>query len=75
VGTYEIVKTKFIGLYVGNKMTGENGLNKVSSLTFGATAAGTYTVKIAINKVDATTGAFVETLAEQTLVFTVSESE
>ncbi|MDR1232521.1 MAG: hypothetical protein LBK61_14100, partial [Spirochaetaceae bacterium] len=43
--TYEVVKTKFFAEYAGNSIGGENGLNKVSSLTFGATAAGTYTVK------------------------------
>jgi hypothetical protein len=71
--TYETIKTGFIALYVGNSMAEQaNGLNKVSSLTFGATAAGTYTVKITIKKVNGTTGAVIETLAEQTLVFTVA---
>ncbi|MDR1232228.1 MAG: hypothetical protein LBK61_12620 [Spirochaetaceae bacterium] len=72
VGTYEVVKTGFIGLYIGNAMTGEDGLQKVQSLTFGATAAGTYTVDFAIKKVDGTDGAVIQTLAEQTLVFTVT---
>jgi hypothetical protein len=70
--TYEVVKGGFFARYVGNSIGGTNGLNSVSSLTFGATVAGTYTVKIAINKVNGTTGDFVETLAEQTLNFTVA---
>jgi hypothetical protein len=70
--TYEVIQGKFFAEYAGNSIGGNNGLNKVSSLTFGATVAGTYTVKIAINKVNGTTGAFVETLAEQTLSFIVT---
>jgi hypothetical protein len=75
MNTFDIIKGKFFARYVGNSIAGDNGLNKVSSLTFGASAAGTYTVKIAVNKVDGTTGVFVETLAEQTLVFTVAAGQ
>jgi hypothetical protein len=70
--TFEIIKGGFFAKYVGNTIEGGNGLNKVSSLTFGATAPGTYIVKIAINKVNGTTGAVEAHLAEQTLTFTVS---
>jgi sulfur carrier protein ThiS len=70
--TFEIIKGGFFAKYVGNTIEGDNGLNKVSSLTFGATAPGTYIVKIAINQVDGTTGAVKAYLAEQTLTFTVA---
>jgi hypothetical protein len=72
LSTFEIIKGGFFAKYTGNTIEGDNGLNQVSSLTFGATAPGTYIVKIAINKVNGTTGAVEARLAEQTLTFTVT---
>jgi hypothetical protein len=70
--TFEVIKSRFLGLYTGQPMT---DLNKVESLTFGATAPGTYNVKITINEVDPATGVAVTKLAEQTLTFVVTAAD
>jgi hypothetical protein len=71
--TFDGINTGFMGYYLGSKMTGATGINQAQGgLSFGATAAGTYVVKLDVNKVDPHTGAVVETLATQTLTFTAN---
>jgi hypothetical protein len=71
VNTYEIIMGGFFAEYRGNPIT---GLNAVSSLTFGATVAGMYTVKITFYRVDGTTGAVLARLAEESFSVVVSDA-
>jgi hypothetical protein len=72
--TFDGINTGFMGYYLGSKMTGATGINVAQGgLIFGATEAGTYVVKLDVNKVDPNTGVVVQTLATQTLTFVVSD--
>jgi hypothetical protein len=68
--TFEVIKTGFFGLYIGQPIT---DLNTVSSLTFAATAAGSYSFRIDIVEVDEDDGAIIgNALASQTLTVNVA---